>query len=93
MSNNEGVETNTVLLDEERRQASHQEVKASIDDVVNARIKRESARVEPKESAEVAGEIRRGLQLDRELTGGGVGGGGECLQYCLTSLGHDGPIK
>jgi len=55
MSNNEDVETNTVLLDEERRQASHQEVKASIDEVVNARIKRESARVEPKESAEVAG--------------------------------------
>jgi uncharacterized protein YggT (Ycf19 family) len=55
MSISEGVETDSVLLDEERRQASHQEVKASIDDDVNARIKRESARVEPKESAEVAG--------------------------------------
>ena len=50
MTNSEGVETNSVLLDEERRQTSHQEVKASIDDDVNARIKRESARVEPEEA-------------------------------------------
>ena len=35
--------------------SSHQEVKASIDDDVNASIIRESARVEPKESAELAG--------------------------------------
>lgn len=48
-------ETNSVQLDEERRLASHQEVKASIDEDVNARIKRESARVEPQESAELAG--------------------------------------
>ena len=54
MSNIEGDDTNRIMLDEERRQASHQEVKASIDDDVNARIKRESARVEPAESAEVA---------------------------------------
>jgi hypothetical protein len=31
-------ETNSALLDEERRLASHQEVKASIDGDVNARI-------------------------------------------------------
>lgn len=49
------AETNSVLLDEERRLAAHQEVKASIDGDVKARIKRESARVEPQESAELAG--------------------------------------
>jgi len=54
----EGIDKSNVLLDEERRLASHQEVKASIDDDVNARIKRESARVEPKESAEVAEVVR-----------------------------------
>lgn len=54
MSLTEGVDKTNVLLDEERRLASHQEVKASIDGDVNARIKRESARVEPQESAEVA---------------------------------------
>jgi uncharacterized protein YggT (Ycf19 family) len=58
MSISEGVETNNVLLDEERRLASHQEVKASIDDDVNARIKQESARVDPKEAAQVAGVAR-----------------------------------
>jgi hypothetical protein len=35
-------ETNRALLDEKRRLASHQEVKASIDDDVNARIRREA---------------------------------------------------
>ena len=75
MSNSEGVETNTVLLDEERRLASHQEVKASIDDDVNARIKQESARVEPKEAAEVAGvahelkqkSVHEAVSTEREL--------------------------
>ena len=50
--------TNTVLLNEERRLASHQEVKASIDEDVNARIKSESAHVEPEESSELAGVAR-----------------------------------
>jgi uncharacterized protein YggT (Ycf19 family) len=50
-----GVDKTNVLLDEERRLASNQEVKASIDDDVNARIKQESARAQPKEAAEVAG--------------------------------------
>jgi uncharacterized protein YggT (Ycf19 family) len=75
MSNSEGIETNNVQLDEERRLASHQEVKASIDDDVNARIKRESARVEPKESAEVAGvahelkqkSVHEAVDTEREL--------------------------
>ena len=75
MSNSEGVETNNVQLDEERRLASHQEVKASIDDDVNARIKRESARVEPKESAEVTGvahelkqkSVHEAVDTEREL--------------------------
>jgi uncharacterized protein YggT (Ycf19 family) len=64
-----------VMADEERRLASHQEVKASIDDDVNARIKQESARVEPKESAEVAGvarelkqkSVREAVGTEREL--------------------------
>ena len=48
-------ETNSLLLDEERRQASHQEVKGAIDDGVKTQIKSESARAEPEESAELAG--------------------------------------
>jgi len=68
-------ETNRALLDEERRMSSHQEVKASIDDDVNARIRRESARVEPKESAELAGvahklkqkSVREAAETEREL--------------------------
>jgi uncharacterized protein YggT (Ycf19 family) len=68
-------ETNSVLLDEERRQASHQEVKASIDGDVNARIKRGSAQVEPKESAELAGvaqelkqkSVHEAVGIEREL--------------------------
>ena len=75
MSTNEGVDTTNVLLDEERRQASHQEVKASIDDGVNARIKQESTRVEPKEAAEVAGvaqelkqkSVHEAVDTEREL--------------------------
>ncbi|PYP89364.1 MAG: hypothetical protein DMF61_03910 [Blastocatellia bacterium AA13] len=71
----EDVETNSVLLDEERRQASHQEVKASVDDDVNSSIKRESARVEPEESAEVAEvahqlrqkSVREAVGTEREL--------------------------
>ncbi len=64
------IDKTNVLLDEERRLASHQEVKASIDDDVNARIKQESARVAPKESAEVAGVARELKQRSvREAVG------------------------
>jgi hypothetical protein len=68
-------ETTVVLLDEGRRQASHQEVKASIDDDVNARIRRESYRVEPKDLAGVAHELkqksmREAAETERELGGG-----------------------
>ena len=71
----EGVDKNNVLLDEERRLASHQEVKAQVDGDVNARIKRESARVEPSEAAdvaEVAHELKRksvheAVSTEREL--------------------------
>jgi uncharacterized protein YggT (Ycf19 family) len=67
--------TNSVLLDEERRMSSHQEGKASIDDDVNARIRRESARVALKESAELAGvahelkqkSVREAAETEREL--------------------------
>ena len=71
----EDLGTNNVLLDEERRQASHQEVKASIDDDVNARIKGEAVRVEPKESTAVADvahdlkqrSVREAVGTEREL--------------------------
>ena len=68
-------ETNRALLDEERRMSSRQEVKASIDDDVNARIRRESARVALKESAELVGvahelkqkSVREAAETEREL--------------------------
>jgi uncharacterized protein YggT (Ycf19 family) len=77
MANGE-IDTTNVLLDEERRQASHQEVKASIDEDVKARIKQESARVEPKEAAAVAGAaqelkhtaVREAVGTERELERG-----------------------
>lgn len=92
MSTSEDVETNNVLLDEERRQASHQEVKSSIDDDVNARIKRESARVEPKESgdvAEVAHElkqkaVREAVGTERELGRGRAAARiSQVVDYCF----------
>jgi len=75
MSISEGNETNNVQLDEERRLSSHQEVKASIDEDVNARIKSESARVKPEESAELAGvaqelkhrSVQEAGETEREL--------------------------
>lgn len=68
-------ETNNVLLNEERRLASHQEVKASIDEALKARIKSESARVEPAESSELASvahelkyeSIHEAVATEREL--------------------------
>ncbi|HSB08891.1 MAG TPA: YggT family protein [Blastocatellia bacterium] len=92
MSNNEGGETSTVLLDEERRQASHQEVKASIDDDVNARIRRESERVEPKESAEVAGvahelkqkSVHEAVETEREIGRGRAAARiSQVVDYCF----------
>ena len=88
----EGIDNSNVLLDEERRLASHQEVKASIDDDVNARIKRESALVEPKESAavaEVAHElkqksVREAVQTERELGRGRVAARvSQVVDYCF----------
>src|SRR5262245_40403237 len=55
MAISKGETVNNLLLDEERRQSSHQEVKASIDADVKSRLMRESARVEPKESSELVG--------------------------------------
>ena len=68
-------ETNRALLDEERRMSSRQEVKASIDDDVNARIRRESTRVALRESAELASvahelkqkSVREAAETEREL--------------------------
>ena len=70
-----GIDKGNLVLDEERRLASHQEVKASIDDDVNDHIKQESARVEPKEAAEVAGvahelkqkSVHEAVSTEREL--------------------------
>ncbi|MEP7272553.1 MAG: YggT family protein, partial [Acidobacteriota bacterium] len=64
-----------VLLDEERRLASHREVKASINEDVNTRIKRESARSGPEESAEISGvaedlkrkSVHEAADTEREL--------------------------
>jgi uncharacterized protein YggT (Ycf19 family) len=70
--------TNNVQLDEERRQVAHQEVKASIDEDVNARLKRESAQVEPQESAELAGvahELRQKSVQDAAETENELGRG------------------
>lgn len=50
--------TNSVQLDEERRLAAHQEVKAAIDDDVYSRLRRESARSAPPEATELAGVAR-----------------------------------
>jgi uncharacterized protein YggT (Ycf19 family) len=92
MSISEGIETNNVLLDEERRLASHQEVKASIDDDVNARIKSESARVEPKEAAEVASvahelkqkSVREAVGTERELGRGRAAARvSQVVDYCF----------
>jgi len=92
MSMTEGIDKSNVLLDEERRLASHQEVKASIDDDVNARIKRESARVEPKESAEVAEvahelkqrSVREAVGTERELGRGRAAARvSQVVDYCF----------
>lgn len=75
MSTTDGVDKGNLLLEEEHRLASRQEVKASIDDDVKAQIKQESARVEPKESAEMAGvaqelkqnAVHEAVNTEREL--------------------------
>lgn len=72
------IDNTNVLVDEERRQASHQEVKASINEDVNARIKQESTRVEPQEAAAVAGAaqelkqkaVHEAVGTERELERG-----------------------
>lgn len=71
-------ETNSVLLNEERRLASHQEVRASIEKDINARLKSESARVEPAESSELAEvahtlkhqAVQEAVETERELRQG-----------------------
>lgn len=47
-------ETNSVLLDEARRQATHQEVKGAIDDGVKSQMKSDSEHLEPEEAAKLA---------------------------------------
>lgn len=71
-------EANSVLLDEERRLASHQEVKASIDEDVKASIKRESAVAAPDDAAELAGvaqDLKRKSVNEAAETEGELGRG------------------
>ncbi|HEY6327716.1 MAG TPA: YggT family protein [Blastocatellia bacterium] len=59
---NEDSQINSALMDEERRHAAHQQVKAQIDNDVNARIQRESARTQPAvqdDLADVAQELKQ----------------------------------
>ncbi|HKX30079.1 MAG TPA: YggT family protein [Blastocatellia bacterium] len=80
MAIREGDVANNLLLDEERRQASHQEVKSKISDDVKTRLKHESARVEPKESAELVGAahemkrkvVQEAVESERDLARGRV---------------------
>lgn len=67
-----------LIMDEERRLTTHEDVKASIDNQVNQRIKQESTRVEPEESAELKGvaremkerSVRDAVSVERELDRG-----------------------
>jgi uncharacterized protein YggT (Ycf19 family) len=64
-----------LVMDEERRLSTHEDVKASIDNQVNQRIKQESTRVEPDESAELKGvaremkqkSVREAVNVEREI--------------------------
>jgi uncharacterized protein YggT (Ycf19 family) len=88
----DGVDKSNVLLDEERRLASHQEVKASVDNDVNARIKQESARVEPGEAAEAAElahelkqkSVHEAVETERELGRGRTAARfSQVVDYCF----------
>jgi YGGT family len=88
----DAIDNSNVLLDEERRLASHQEVKASIDDDVNARIKREAARLAPGEGAEataVARELKQkslheAVETERELGRGRMAARiSQVVDYCF----------
>ncbi len=91
-------ETTSVLLDEARRQAAHQEVKSAIDDGVKTQIKSESVRVEPEESAELAGvaaelkhksaleTVETGRELERGRMAARVSQLGDYLFYLIYGL-------
>jgi uncharacterized protein YggT (Ycf19 family) len=91
-------ETSSVLLDEERRLAAHQEVKGAIDDGVKTQIKSELARVEPAESSElasVATELKRksaheavetGRELERGRTAARVSQLSDYIFYLIYGL-------
>jgi uncharacterized protein YggT (Ycf19 family) len=71
-------EANSVLQNEERRLASHQEVKASIDEDVKARIKSESTRSAPEDAAALAGvaqDLKRKSVNEAAETEGELGRG------------------
>jgi uncharacterized protein YggT (Ycf19 family) len=71
-------ETDSALLDEERRRASHQAVRTQIEADVNARLQSESAQLEPAESSELVGvahelkhqAVQEAVETERELRQG-----------------------
>src|SRR5438477_9275330 len=72
--------TNAVALDEERKLSSHEDVKSSIDAGVNDRIKQESTKSDPAQTAEVAGvakemqqrSVREAISTEHEVGRGKV---------------------
>jgi uncharacterized protein YggT (Ycf19 family) len=76
----EDNQINSALMDEERRHAAHQQVKAQIDNDINARIQRESARnasQAPDDLADIAQELKQKsvhqtARTEREITRGKV---------------------
>jgi uncharacterized protein YggT (Ycf19 family) len=91
-------ETNSVLLDEERRLAAHQEVKEATDEGVKTQIKSELAHVKPEESSElasVATELKRksahetvetGRELERGRTAARVSQLSDYVFYLIYGL-------
>jgi len=64
-----------LIMDEERRLTTHEDVKASIDNQVNQKIKQESVHVEPDEAVELKGvaremkdrSVRDAVNVEREI--------------------------
>lgn len=71
-------ETDNVLIDEERRLASHRAIRTSIEADVNARLQSESEQLEPAESSELADvahelkhqAVQEAVETERELRQG-----------------------
>lgn len=91
-------ETNSVLLDEARRQATHQEVKGAIDDGVKSQMKSDSEHLEPEEAAKLASAaselkhksaqetVETGRELERGRMAARVSQLGDYLFYVIYGL-------